>query len=540
VEGDLAAVTAEFEKVLRSPVSGSDDFFSLGGTSLLAVRVVAGLTARTGKLCTLVDILRLRTPEAIASHLRTAPDAPGWLPAPAAGEQFELSPPQRWYAQVYSGPLERSGVMAFTARLPDGTEPAAVWRALDALRERHDSLRTSIRTVDGRRVQLVPPPGQPGDRSWAELADVPGGADEVARVAAERRAESAAAGIPLDGGPLLRAILVRGTQPPTARPAELAVVIHHLVFDGSSVPVFVRELLAFLAGPADHLPPATSYRAYTAWRLERETAERTAAERAWWERRLAGFESDCHLPVRGERGHYVGYATTRALPEPVGEAVAAAARRHVVPVSAVRIAAYFLLCHALYGTRDMVVGMPIGVREHPELHDAIGMFANHTLLRHRLRAGGTVRELVLDVFAGLTDAIDHREHGFDGAMALRPDRCEPGRFPITGAIVNGVEADPDEPVPSAEPSTWGLRRTGVSDVQLFFIDAPDRVDLELQHRADILEPEEGRRVLDCYVGLLARLAGAADGDAVDELVAVAEGVLRPVGVAAPEWAHGAG
>ncbi|HZB50672.1 MAG TPA: condensation domain-containing protein [Mycobacteriales bacterium] len=524
---DGVAVAAEFERVLRTPVGGSDDFFSLGGTSLLAARVVAGVAARSGRLFTLVDILRLRTPDAIADHLSRAPAAPDWLPA-APGDRFELAPPQRWYAQVYAGPRARTGVMAFPVPLPGGTEPAAVRRALDGLLDRHDALRTSIRSEDGRLVQLVPPAGAPRDRSWVTVADVPGGAAEVARAAAERRAEGAAAGIPLDGGPLLRAVLVRGTEPAAARPAELAVVAHHLVLDGPSVPVVSRELLAFLAGTAGDLPPATSYRAYTSWRLGRETAAGTAAVRAWWADRLAGFDSGCHLPVRGAPGPYPGYATTRVLPEAVRAAVDRAARRHAVPVSAVRIAAWFVLCHALYATDDMVVSMPVTVREHPALRDAVGMFANHALLRHRLRPGETVSELVLDTVTGLTDSVDHREHGFDVAMALLPERCEPGRFPITGAIVNGAEADPALAAPPAEPVTAGLRRTGVSDLQLFLADAPDRVDLELQHRADILAPEEGRRVQDCYVDLLARLAGAAAGDPVADLVAAAEQGLRPV------------
>jgi hypothetical protein len=524
---DGAAVAAEFERVLRTPVGGSDDFFSLGGTSLLAARVVAGLATRSGRLLTLVDVLRLRTPDAIAAHLSRAPAAPDWLPA-ATGDRFELAPPQRWYAQIYAGARARSGVMAFGVPLPAGSGPAAVWRALDALLDRHDALRTTIRAEDGRLVQRVPPAGAARDRSWATVVDVPGGPAEVAGAAAELRAERAGAGIPLDGGPLLRAVLVRGTEPPAARPAELALVVHHLVLDGPSVPVVSRELLALLAGDGGDLPPATSYRAYTSWRLERETDARTAAVRSWWAARLAGFDSVCHLPVRPAPGPYPGYATVRALPEPVRVAVAEAARRHAVPVSAVRIAAYFVLCHALYATDDMVVSMPVGVREHPALRDAVGMFANHALLRHRLRPGETVAELVLDAAAGLTDSIDHREHDFDVAVALLPERSEPGRFPITGAIVNGAEADPALGASPAEPVTEGLRRTGVSDVQLFFADAPDRVDLELQHRADILDPAEGRRVQDCYVELLARLAAAAADDPVAGLVAAAEQLLGPV------------
>jgi hypothetical protein len=359
-------------------------------------------------------------------------------------------------------------------------------------------------------------------------------------VAAEVRAECAGRGIPLDGSPLYRAVLVSGTEPPGRRPARLAVVIHHLIFDGASVPVFTRELLALLADPTCRLRPAASSRAYTAWRLECESPDRVDAERRWWRDRLAGLESRSHLPVRGEPGDYVGYASTMTLPEPVREALAAAAKRHAVPVSTIRLAAYFVLCHALYGTRDMVVGLPISVRDHPALRDAVGMFANHTVLRHRTRERESVRELIQHAVVELTDAVEHRDYSFDRALEQLPERCEPGRFPVTGAIINGAEMEPDSAAPSVEPRTEGLRRCGVSEIQLYFADAPDRVDVELQHRSDILGPADGRRVLDCYVELLTLLARADDDHAVDSLVSAAADVLEPVRAAAPEWAHGAG
>lgn len=526
----VAAVAAEFERVLDTPVSGSDDFFALGGTSLLAVRVVAGLTARSGKLLTLVDLLRLRTPEVIAAHLGAAPPAPArQLAAAAPGEQHELSPPQRWYSQVYAGPRQRSGVMSFAVELPDGTVPEAAWRAWDRLLSRHDALRTCVREVGGRLVQRVLDPDEaPRRPPWRTVVEVPGGRAEVARAGAELSAERAGAGIPLDGELPHRAVLVRGADPAGARPAQLGLVVHHLVCDGPSAAVLARELLALLADPEADLPAAPSYRAYTSWRLGRETPEQVETERRWWRERLAGSGGPLLLPLRGEPEGYVGYVVSHTLPDPLREAVAAAAKRHAVPVSAPRLAAWFVLCHALYGTRDVLVGQPIGMRVLPELRDAVGMFANHALLRHRLAAGESVEDLVRTAYAELSAAVEHRDHGFDRAMEQWPERYEPGRFPFSGAVVNGGELDPEPGPPATEPATEGLRRCGVSDLQLYFGDGPDRVDVELQHRADVLGPADGRRVLECYLGVLARLVEPAGERAVEPLVDAATAVLRPV------------
>jgi hypothetical protein len=506
---------------------------------LLAVRAAAAIGTRCGKLLTLADLLRLRTPAAIAAHLAAAPDLPGHsLPAAPAGETQELSPAQRWYSRVYQGERAATAVMSFTVELPCGTTPASVWPALRAVVAAHDSLRISVRPEDGRLVQCAlpdidalpasdaeaPSERSPGRPPVLATSAVSGGGEAVARAVDRLRAEIEADGIALDGGPLWRAALVVGGEPDGA-PATLLIVVHHLIFDGPSVPVVTRDLLSRLRDPGAATPPAASYRDYTAWRLSRESHDTEAAQRDWWRDRLAGSPPAHHLPARAEPDRHAGYASGMTVPEPVRAGLAATATRLLVPVSALRAAAFFLLCHALYDTDDMIIGMPVDSRDHPALDGAVGMFTNHALLRHRITDGESARELAEDVADELVVAVEHKSDRFDLAMSVLGDRCPAGRFPISGAVINGAELDAPPWQPLADPVTEELGRCNRCDFQIYVADSPGRLDIEVTHRADILSAAAGVAALRGYAALLAEVADP-DPAPVHALVERAKGVLN--------------
>jgi hypothetical protein len=525
--GDLLdAVLHAYDELLGGPTLADDDFFALGGTSLVAARLVTALASAVGRQLRTVDVLRSRTPRLIAQRLAAAPVlAEPVLPtAPPSAEQ-ELSPPQRWYSRVYRDALE-GAVMAFVLTLPDEVSADAAWAAVHQVVARHDALRTSVTERDGRLVQ-VPAPLHTGPASqppsWGTTVRVVGDADAVTAEAAAACARIEARGIPVDGGPLLRAILLRGTDPGTAVPVQLAVVVSHLVFDGASIAVLERDLSAALGGPAAWTSAATSYRDYTAWRLSRESPDTREAERVWWSRRLAGVGS-WQLPLRDAAEEPAGYASQVTLPADTVRAVATYASRESVPVSAVRTAAFLVACHALYDTDEMVVGMPVEVREHPALRDAVGMYVNHALVRHRKKDRETVRELVQDVAKELLSVAQARDRPFDVAMDVAPERCHSGRFPITGAVINAVDVDTPDGPRVEEVRTQALSRVRISDLQLNFIDAPDQVDVQVRHRSDTLAAQDGVQLLRCVMEVLGALTGPAPG-AVAALTVRAREVL---------------
>jgi hypothetical protein len=525
------SVCAEFESVLRAHAGTRDDFFGLGGSSLSAAKLAIILTARFGKAIGLPDILRLRTPEAIAFFLRDAPDVQN-LPVGQShdsADAYALSPPQRWYSRAYSGPAASSGVITFAMELPAGTEPAEVRRVLAALAARHDALRTAVEPSGAVLVQRMLSEAAvageflvlraEGAGVFTERA-IAGAAADLARAAATVQNDEQAIGIPLGHGPLFRAVLLRGTDPALSRPLQLVMTVHHLVFDGGSLPVFRDEFSTLLSGGGPPTATAPSYREYSSWRTREEEGSAQRAGEQRWRAYLDGVAAATHLPLRDRGGCPAGWSTTLTVPPATRQRCIETARALKSPVTAVRIAALFIACHALYHSDDVIVCMPTNGRDLPALENAIGMFVNFVPLRHRIQGQQSAQDLILTVSEDLLGAIENRHVSFDKISGYVAGGESPGRFPLSGVLFNGEAAD--RMLSSAQPSpdTLPMSRRMIFDFQAYFTDGPDRADLEIQHRADALTKAEGVRLLEAYVDLLAQVCCPPDLR-VDDLIGIA-------------------
>lgn len=546
----LTRVIDEFRVTLNAPVAADDNFFALGGTSFLAAALATRLTSALSRTVDLAAILRNPSPEALVSFLqgaeptrtepgptgrRLGPDraGPGKVGPDSAGhaaDTCELSLPQRWYAELYTGDLQKFGVIWFTIDLPDGTGLATVRRVLAALTARHDSLRTSIELVEGRLCQrLFTSAGMtallaadPGLILTEQVVD--GGHEEVARAAVLASARQQSHGISYEGIPLFRALLMRGTAPSARPPAKLVVTVHHIIFDGASQAVFRRDFAALLDGREETLAPAISYRGYT--ESANGGAGGVGAEQAgrWWRRHFGTFGGGCHLPVRHQPDGNPSWLIQRTLPPDLCRSVADLARSRRVPISVLRLTAMFLLAHALYETDDVAVCMPTDGRSTVELQNAIGMFVNFVALRHRISEAESVEDMVTNVAAEIIDVMEHREYPFSRNMREIRGGDVPGRFPVSGLIINGEETTQDLGPSHERAQVQPLQRRNVFDFQVYFLDSPGRVDVEVQHRADLLTQDEGVQLLDLCVGLLAAV-GSPEGGTVRSLLAkVAPGV----------------
>ncbi|WP_435834378.1 amino acid adenylation domain-containing protein, partial [Streptomyces albogriseolus] len=262
-ERTLAAIWADVLGV--DTVGVDDDFFDLGGDSILAARVLTRIREASGARLTLRDVFTARTVSALAP-LTAEPSAAPPEPIPAAprSQPVPLSSAQRrlWFLDdLTDGGTEYNTGVALRLRGPLDTP--ALERALHRLAARHDSLRTTFATVDGQGVQLV-----------ASEPDLPLRTADLGHVPADRR-DSAVERLlteelrrphDLTTGPLTRALLVR--RAPEDHVMLLAQ--HHIVTDGWSVGVLTRDLAALYraeaAGEPDGLPEQTvQYPDFALW-----------------------------------------------------------------------------------------------------------------------------------------------------------------------------------------------------------------------------------------------------------------------------------
>ncbi|MEV8033710.1 amino acid adenylation domain-containing protein [Streptomyces sp. NPDC086182] len=453
----LASVWCE---VLGVPSVGDEDsFFALGGHSMLAVRLVGEIaerfgadlpiktlfeTPRLGDLAALIDAVTGHRTDRRTAGLRTTPEpAPTTLPAPvtaaapvlspsaagapvAAGEAGPASAFQRrmWLAEQAGG---GSGGNVFLGWTVTGrVDPAVLEEALARVVAGHEILRTAFRPRAGTIRQVVLEPWRPGVEAFA-----PQDADSAGEAAT--RWLDAAAGQPFDlgSGRLLRAA-VADLGP---RGQAVMLCLHHLVIDGESIPVLLRELRRCyedaLAG-VPSAPPSSQYRAYTA-ALEAADPARRAVELDFWQDRLAGLPArlDLPAPVRaGENG-----AVRVPLPAGLLGRLRPVMAEHGATWFTLVAAALSVELHTWTGRSTLTFGVPAAVRG-PEFAGLLGPCLNTVVLRSRQAPGGTVRDALDAMRTEVLDAFEHAGTPFDEVLErLKPDHV-PGRAPYTDVVLN--------------------------------------------------------------------------------------------------------
>ncbi|MBM7173689.1 AMP-binding protein, partial [Streptomyces sp. G44] len=257
-------------------VGADDDFFRLGGDSIMAIQL-AGQASAAGLVIAPRDVFTLRTPAQLAVYARSSDGGGADVPDTGVG-RFPLTPVMRWWRELGGDTAAFTQSMAFP--VPPGTDPERIAAAVRGLTRRHGALR-------------MRPTASEGEMEVVE--EVPPGVG-VARVAvadqdeARDRARELAAGIRLapEDGEMLRAVWLDAGR---RRPGLLLLTVHHLAVDGVSWRVIGPELAAALSGDATATPaPTTSFHRWAGLLAEEAVRPERATEAAWWRDRLASAD----------------------------------------------------------------------------------------------------------------------------------------------------------------------------------------------------------------------------------------------------------
>jgi aryl carrier-like protein len=323
-------------------------------------------------------------------------------------------------------------------QLSGAVDAARVKGAIERLVLRHESLRTRFIEAGGRGIQVVDPVGAVD----LEELDLSGLADAAAQEAEAFRLglEDAAAPFDLARGPLLRARLLRLG----AEAHLLLLTFHHIVTDGWSLNVMVRELTALYATPDVELPALPlQYADYALW--QRDLADRGAWESSLgiWRQRLSGAPATLDLPTDGLRGGEVSDRGARydwrLDPELIGD-LHRLARGERATLFMTLLAAYAVVLRAWSGQDDVIVGAPVAGRGREEFEAQIGLYVNTVPIRIDMTGDPTLRELLGRVRTRALEAYVHQDVPFERLVAeLAPPRA-PARQPFFQAMLTLVGA----------------------------------------------------------------------------------------------------
>ena len=423
-------------------ISVTDNFFVLGGHSLKAVQVVSRLS----------DLLRVELPvralfeeptvECLASVLNQAVMSERGVTRPPIERvlrdgRLPLSFAQQrlWFLHRLE-PNSAAYNISFSARFTGRLNVPALEQSANEIVRRHETLRATFPQAEGEPTQVIVPHLALA-LPIVDLRDIP----EAEREESIRRlaAEEARRTFDLEHGPLLRMSLLWLGEEECA----LSMSMHHIISDGWSLGVFVRELTAhyeaFSAATPSPLPPLTiQYADFAAWQRRRLKEDAVQPLLSYWKSRLNGAPAMLELPadrprppVRSQRGAALRFALR-------GELIAgleALGRREGATLFMTLLSGYQLLLSRYSGQTDISVGAPVANRNRPEVEPLIGYFINTLVMRSDLSGDPTFRELLGRVREVALGAYAHEEVPFERLVSELHAERDLSRTPLFQVVM---------------------------------------------------------------------------------------------------------
>ncbi len=293
-------------------------------------------------------------------------------------------------------------------------------RSLNEIVRRHESLRTTFKTIDGRPVQVIassltlPLP----------VTNLSAASDDVAQ---QLMSDEARRPFDLDHGPLLRFRALRRGE----NDHVILLTMHHIVSDGWSMSVFIREMAALYEAFSQHAPSPLpelliQYADFVLWEQQHLQGELVEQQLAYWKRQLAGELPVLQLPSDRPRpavqtNH--GERLPVSFPLQLTESLKSLSQREGATLYMTLLAGFQALLSRYSNQEDIAVGSSIAGRNRPEIEDLIGFFLNTLVMRTDLSGNPTFIELLQRVREVALGAYGNQDVPVEMLLeALHPDR----------------------------------------------------------------------------------------------------------------------
>ncbi|GCE27612.1 hypothetical protein KDA_30960 [Dictyobacter alpinus] len=505
---------AIWTQVLGRPVVHSeDDFFELGGHSLLAIQAISRVR----------DVFQIELPlrclfdaptiaglaEHIEAALATTSDVQA-LPiervAPDRPHPLSFAQQRLWFLDQLM-PGDPAYNMHVGLHLLGSLDRNALERSLNEIVHRHDALRTTF-APDGSQQFIAAPAyiALPCVDLQARLTDM----DDESRQAiiAQVVTEEARRSFDLSAGPLFRSLLLHvGSEEHI-----LLFIIHHIVADGWSINILMKELMnnyrAFYQGEAPSLPALpVQYADYALWQRNWLQGAVVEKQLSYWTQHLAGAPPQLELPtdhprpaIQTHRGAYLPFNVDDRLAQGIKEL----SRRENATVFMLLLAAFQVLLARYSGQEDIVVGTPVAGRNRSEIENLIGLFVNTLAIRAQLPGERSFREALRHVREQCLSAYFHQDLPFEQLVEkIQPERIL-GVNPLFQVmfVMQDTQLE-DLALPDLVVKALNAERgTARFDLLLSFAETPSGIDGYFEYNTDLFESASIERMKNCLFNLL--------------------------------------
>ncbi len=398
-------------------------------------------------------------------------------------------------------------------RLRGELNVGALERSLNEIVSRHEALRTTFRTVDGKPAQVVGPPFEQS----LPLIDLSAWPEDERHEEAKRLARQAASQpFDLERGPLMRARLLR--LAPDEH--ELILTMHHIVSDGWSMGIFFRELSELYNALTTNRPPTLTelpvqYPDFALWQREWLESNEVEPQLAYWRQQLRGELPVLDLPadrprplVQGTSGSKHHLNISAALTEELKKLSRSAGTTLFMTL----LGAFQTLLHRYTSQDDLTIGTTIAGRNNAEVEELIGCFLNTLVLRTDLSGDPTFRELLGRVREVTLNAYTNQ----DVPVEMLLEELQPGRDLSHNPLFQVLFILQTTPLPVIE---WhGLdaliepveNNTAKFDLTIDLTETRGGIDGSIEYNSDLFDASTVARLAEHFENVLASCTAQPD------------------------------
>ncbi|MFT5822329.1 MAG: amino acid adenylation domain-containing protein/FkbM family methyltransferase [Crocinitomix sp.] len=514
IESTLVAI---WEAVLEKKRIGvKDDFFSLGGHSIKAVRLGNAYRKKLGVNLSLKELFDHKT---IAAHAKLIASAPkesiNQIEAVAPQLNYPISFAQRrlWMLSQFE---ESSAAynMPGSLKLEGKYDLALFQRAFDSLIERHEILRTVFKEDSNSSDE------QDNLRQWIIKTDDFGFEIEYKDYRDEENNEAnvqnyidedAYKTFDLENGPLLRASLLQTDD----EKYVFYFNMHHIISDGWSIDVLSKEVFTFYNAFQTNVEPTINelriqYKDFSIWQLSQIETEAYQAHKAFWLKSLSGDLSILNLPSIKQRPRIKtnnGAVLHAYLDADLTNKLKRYSKENSGSLFVGLMASWNVLMHLYTTEEDLVIGAPVAGRDLLELENQIGCYVNTLALRNRIKPTESFAKFFKQVKENTLNSYEHQLYPFDRLVEELELSRDISRSPVYDVILtllnNGEQTQEIELSQNElDQIIDGGKSVSKLDISAVFEEVGEYLSIELTYNSDVYDKELSESLIKHFKQLL--------------------------------------
>ncbi|WP_212004673.1 non-ribosomal peptide synthetase/type I polyketide synthase [Chitinophaga sp. HK235] len=487
-------------------ISLHDDFFKIGGNSILAIRASHKISKLLGKEIKVTDVFKHRT---IAQLLLHNPEQAAVIISRTDDSQVILSFAQErlWFIEEYEEGTNAYHIPA-VYELGDATDPEGLKYALRQIVARHEVLRTTIEGRNRQGIQLVHQEPLPVEEIQLTASDDL----EVLLTEDINRPFDLQHDYP---------IRVKFYKTRTER-RILLINIHHIATDGWSIEIFQKELLAYyqayMQQDTSFSLPALEiqYKDFALWQRTWLTGEMLDKQLNYWKDRLSGYQT-LVLPTDYPRPARIDYSGAREaflLNKALSDRLRALVRQHGVTIHSALLSSAYILFGKYTGQDDILIGSPIANRHHRQTQDLIGFFVNTLTNRALLSNTQSFEELVRDVHQQQMEAQQYQDLPFEKLVSELGVEQDPSRHPlfqVAFAVQSFANETAEQQKAYLKPYEGSLSfEIEKFDLSILIDDSGEEIRGQVSYATSLFREETISRLIRHFIQLLETLTKAPE------------------------------